>query len=96
MSLAAAKTAREEFAGEEAVEAGLFGERDELIWRDEAALRMLPASEGFEAAEEAGAELYKRLKVRNDLVVFEGSAEIVCVVSRPWKRRYYGVVEVTS
>jgi hypothetical protein len=71
----------EEFAGEEAVEAGFFGEGNELVWGDEAALRMLPAGEGFEAAEKAGAKLYEWLKVRNDLVAFECSTQIICVIS---------------
>ena len=71
----------EEVAGEQAVEAGFFGEWNELVWRDEAALGMLPAGEGFEAAEEAGAKLDERLEVRDDLVVFECSAQIVCVFS---------------
>src|SRR5436190_15740900 len=42
---------------------------------------MLPAGEGFEAAEEAGAKLYEWLKVRNDFVAFECSAQIICVIS---------------
>ena len=67
-------------AGEQTVEAGFFGEGNELVGRDETALRMLPAGEGFEAAEKAGAKLHKRLKIRNDLVVFECSPQIVCVV----------------
>src|ERR1700758_1031215 len=70
----------EELAGEQAVEAGFFGERDELVWRDEAALGMLPAGEGFEAAEEASTQFDERLKVRNDFVAFEGSAQINCVI----------------
>jgi hypothetical protein len=44
-------------------------------------LRMLPAGEGFEAAEKAGAKLYEWLKVRNDLVAFECSTQIICVIS---------------
>lgn len=40
---------------------------------------MLPAGEGLEAAEETGAKLYKRLEVRDDLVIFEPSPEIVRV-----------------
>jgi len=71
----------EEFAGEQAVEAGLFGERDELVWRDKAALRMLPAGESLEAAEKASAKLYEWLKIGNDLVIFECSAQIVRVIS---------------
>jgi hypothetical protein len=51
---------------------------------------MLPAGEGFEAAEKAGAKLYERLKIRDDLVIFEGSAQVVRVVSGHGKRRYYG------
>ena len=69
----------EELAGEETVEAGCFGQRDELVWRDETALRMLPASEGFEAPEQSGTKLDERLKVRDDLVAFEGSTQVVCV-----------------
>jgi hypothetical protein len=71
----------EEFAGEETVKTGLFGEGDEVVWGDEAALRMLPAGEGFEAAKKAGAKLYERLKIRNDLVIFECSAQIIRVIS---------------
>jgi hypothetical protein len=41
---------------------------------------MLPARQGLEAAEEPGAQFYERLKIRNDLVIFERSAQIVCVV----------------
>jgi hypothetical protein len=70
----------EELSCEKSVEAGLFGERNELVGEDEAALRMMPARESFEATQEASAELYKRLKIRYDLVGFEGSAEIDCVV----------------
>jgi hypothetical protein len=70
----------EERAGEEAVEAGVFGEGDELVGKDEAALRMLPAGEGFEAAEQAGAKFHERLEIGDDLAVFQGSAQIVRVV----------------
>ena len=70
----------EEFAGEEAVEAGAFGEGDELVGRDEASLGMLPAREGFEAAEEASTEFDERLEIGDDLVVFQGSAQIARVV----------------
>ena len=56
---------------------GFFGQGNELVGRDEAALRMLPAGEGLKAAEKAGAKLDKRLKIWNDLVIFERSAEIV-------------------
>jgi hypothetical protein len=63
------------------VEAGFFGQGNELIWRDEAALRVLPAGKGLEAAKEPGAKFYQRLKIRDDLVVFECSAQIICVVS---------------
>src|SRR5260370_620150 len=44
--------------------------------------RRLPAGEGFEAAKKGGAKLYERLKIRNDLVTFECSAQIICVISR--------------
>ena len=37
----------EEFAGKEAVEAGFFGERNELIGRDEAALRDAASGRGL-------------------------------------------------
>ena len=70
----------EEFAGELTVEAGLFCEGDELVWSDEAALGMLPAGEGFEAAEQAGAQLDERLEIWQDLVIFECPAQIICVV----------------
>ena len=66
--------------GEEAVEAGFFCERDELVWGDKAPLRMLPAGKCLKSAEEAGAKLDERLKIRDDLVIFERSAQIVCVV----------------
>jgi hypothetical protein len=69
----------EEFAGEETMQSRRFGEGNELVWRDEAALRMLPAGEGFEAAKKAGAKFYEWLKIRNNLVIFEPSAQIVCV-----------------
>jgi hypothetical protein len=62
------------------VKAGLFGQGDELVWRDETALWMLPASESLEAAQEASAKFNQRLEKWNDLVVFEGSAQIVCVI----------------
>ncbi len=67
-------------ASKQAMKAGLFSERNELIWLDQATLRMLPAGERLEAAEEAGAELDERLEIRNDLVIFECSPQIVCVV----------------
>ena len=86
----------QELAGEQAVKSGLFGEGNELVWRDKAALRMLPAGESLKAAEQAGAKLDKRLKIRNDLVIFERSAQIVCVVSSHGKRRYYGPSELPS
>jgi hypothetical protein len=41
---------------------------------------MLPASKGFEAAKESCAKFHERLKIRDDLVVLEGSAQIVRVV----------------
>jgi hypothetical protein len=69
----------EEFAGEETMQTGRFGEGNELVWRDEAALRMLPAGEGFEAAKKTGAKFNEWLKIRNDLVIFERSAQIGCV-----------------
>jgi hypothetical protein len=69
----------EEFAGEQAVKAGGFGERDELIGGDEAASLMLPAGESLEAAEEAGAKFDKWLEIRDDLIIFEPSSEIVRV-----------------
>ena len=43
-------------------------------------MRVLPAGEGLEATEEAGAEFDERLEIGDDLVVFEGSAQIVGVV----------------
>jgi hypothetical protein len=70
----------EESAGEETVEAGAFGEGDELVGKDEAALRVLPAGEGFEAAEEAGAELDEGLEIGDDFAIFQGSAQIARVV----------------
>ena len=70
----------EEIAGEQAVEAGLFGQGNELIRRDEAPLRMLPSGQSFEAAEKAGAQFDERLKIRDDLVIFERSAQIIRVV----------------
>ena len=70
----------EELAGEQAVKAGFFRKRNELVRWDEAALRMLPTGEGFEAAEESGAEFDEGLKIGDDLVVLEGSAQIVRVV----------------
>jgi hypothetical protein len=42
---------------------------------------MLPAGEGFEAAQKTGAKLYEWLKIRNDLVVFECSAQVIRVIS---------------
>jgi hypothetical protein len=63
------------------MEAGLFCERNELVGRDETMFRMLPASEGFEAAEKTGAQLDERLEVRHDLVAFERAAKIAGVVS---------------
>ena len=71
----------EEVACELTMEAGFFGERNELVGRDETMFRMLPASEGFEAAEEAGSQFDERLEVRHDLVAFERSAKIAGVVS---------------
>jgi hypothetical protein len=69
----------EEAAGEEAVQTGFLGEGDKLIGRDQTALRMLPSREGFEAAEKPGSKLHKRLKIRDDLVIFKRSPQIVCV-----------------
>ena len=69
----------EEFAGEQTMKTGRFGEGNEFVGRDEAALRMLPAGEGFEAAEQAGAKFYEGLEIRNDLIAFQCSAQIVCV-----------------
>ena len=69
----------EELACEKTVKAGFFCERDELVWRDETALWMLPAGESFEAAEESGAKFDERLKIGNDLVILECSAQIVRV-----------------
>jgi hypothetical protein len=69
----------EEVAGELAVEAGLFGERDELVGGDEAADGMLPTREDFESAEQARAKLYQRLKVWENFVLLERSAQIVRV-----------------
>ncbi len=71
----------QELASEQTVESGLFGKGDELIRQDKTALRMLPAGECLEAAEQASAELYERLEIRHDLVIFEGSAQIVRVIS---------------
>ncbi len=71
----------QELAGEQAVEAGLFGEGDELIRKNKTALRMLPAGERLEAAEQACAKLHERLEKWHDLVIFERSAQIVCVIS---------------
>jgi hypothetical protein len=75
----------EKLACERAVKAGLFGEGDELIRRDEAALGMLPSGKGLEAAKKAGAKFNEGLEVRNDLVVFERPTQIVGVFgSHEW------------
>jgi len=71
------------------MEAGLFGERDEFIRRNETADGMLPASECLETSEEAGAKLDERLKVRDYLVPFKGSAQIDRVVFSHGRNRYY-------
>jgi len=69
----------EEVARELTVEAGLFGERDELVWSDKAADGMLPAREDFESAEQARAKLYQRLEVWENFVLLKRSAQIVRV-----------------
>ena len=66
----------EEVAGELADEVGLFGEGDELVGVDDAALGMTPAGEDFEAGELAGAQLDHGLEVGDDLVAVEGAAEV--------------------
>ena len=62
------------------MEAGFFGEGNELVGRDETAdWGCCHRASDFEAAEQAGAKLDQRLKIRNNLVLFERPAEIVCV-----------------
>jgi hypothetical protein len=64
----------EEIRGEEAGEAGLFGERDEVVGEDKAAMGMVPAGEDLETTEPACAQLYERLEEGYDLAVLNCSA----------------------
>ena len=66
----------EKIAEEKAVQSGLFGERDELVWRHQAALRMLPAREDLEAGKQARAQLDDGLEVGNDLVRLKRAAQV--------------------
>ena len=52
-------------------EAGLFGERDEIVGLDHAAGRMLPADERFESGNDAGRDFYDRLVVDDELLALE-------------------------
>ena len=96
MSLAAAKTARRRLPVSRPWRPDFSASGMNSLGGTKAALRMLPAGEGFEAAEKAGAKLDERLKIRDDLVIFEGSAQIVRVVGGHGKRRYYGDRELHS
>ena len=54
---------------------GLLCERDEVVWSDDATLRVLPAGECFEAEDGAGAQIDLALEVDDDLVAFDRPVE---------------------
>jgi hypothetical protein len=57
-------------------EAALLGLGNEIPGRDEAALRMLPANEGFKADDAKGFYFDFRLIVEDELVAFEGAMKV--------------------
>jgi hypothetical protein len=56
-------------------EAGLLGQRDEAIGRDEALLRVLPANQGLDPGHRSGAAIHLRLVVQRQLVVGDRSSQ---------------------
>ena len=63
-------------------QAGIFGERNEIRWIDEAALGMLPANQRFKAGELAVLERNDRLVVNAELFAIERAAQVVFHFSR--------------
>src|SRR3954447_19238321 len=55
---------------------GLLGERDEVVRRDEAALRVLPADERLDAGDLPRRQLEQRLVVEDELLLVEAVAQV--------------------
>jgi hypothetical protein len=55
---------------------GLFGERNEVVWRDEAALRVLPSNQGLELGHHPRRQLDDGLVMHDELVVADRSAQV--------------------
>ena len=56
--------------------AGLFGDGDEFIGRDQSALRMLPADQRLEACQPPGFERHDGLILNEELAAINGAAQV--------------------
>ncbi len=54
----------------------ILGDRDELDWRDDAALRVVPADQRLEGADAIGLEVEKRLEIKLELALLDGAAQV--------------------
>src|SRR5207249_12187858 len=59
-------------------QAVLFGHRNELGWRDQAALRMAPAREGFDANDPSGSNVDLRLRSEEHTSELQSRFDLVC------------------
>jgi len=66
------------------------GEIPVILHAPDTATRAVVCISGAIGGFDGPAKLYERLKIRDDLVIFEGSAQLVRVVVGHGKRRYYG------
>ena len=74
-------------------EAGLLGQGDELVRREQAALGMLPAHERLEADRALGRERDDRLVDEPQLVALEGPPQVGLELEHGHRPRVHGVVE---
>ena len=62
--------------GEHPHDAGLLGQRNELVRREQPALRVLPANERLHVGDGAGVEVDERLVVHDELAQIDGVAQL--------------------